>query len=129
MGGYQTWMGLHSFAEVGTGERVVDEVVDLLNELAQLDLVCPQMSVAEAVGAIAALANETIFQPQDESAPDVARRPLVGDGREVRERERQYPEGKCIDHAGPARVFVAAQRPGSANLHAIRYLEYRGHQQ
>ena len=34
LGGYQTWMGLHSFAEVGTGERVVDEVVDMLNELA-----------------------------------------------------------------------------------------------
>lgn len=35
LGGYQTWAGLHSFAEPGTGERVVDEVVKLLEELAQ----------------------------------------------------------------------------------------------
>ena len=34
LGGYQTWTGLHSFAEVGTGERVVDAAVKLLDELA-----------------------------------------------------------------------------------------------
>jgi putative membrane-bound dehydrogenase-like protein len=34
LGGYQTWMGLHSYAEVGTGERVADLAVDLLKELA-----------------------------------------------------------------------------------------------
>jgi putative membrane-bound dehydrogenase-like protein len=34
LGGYQTWMGLHSSAEVGTGERVADLAVALLNELA-----------------------------------------------------------------------------------------------
>jgi len=34
MGGYQTWMGLHSYAEIGTGERVADELVGMLNELA-----------------------------------------------------------------------------------------------
>lgn len=33
LGGYQTWMGLHSYAEIGTGERVADEVVAMLNEL------------------------------------------------------------------------------------------------
>ena len=33
LGGYQTWTGLHSFAEVGTGERVADEVVDMLDSL------------------------------------------------------------------------------------------------
>ena len=33
MGGYQTWMGQHSFAELGTGERVADEVIAMLNEL------------------------------------------------------------------------------------------------
>lgn len=32
-GGYQTWMGLHSYAEVGTGEAVVDEVVRMLESL------------------------------------------------------------------------------------------------
>lgn len=33
-GGYQTWTGLHSSAEPGTGERVVDAAVGLLEELA-----------------------------------------------------------------------------------------------
>jgi hypothetical protein len=35
LGGYQTWMGLHSYAEVGTGERMADEVVKMLEELKQ----------------------------------------------------------------------------------------------
>ena len=35
LGGYQTWMGLHSFAEAGTGERMADEVVALLQEMAK----------------------------------------------------------------------------------------------
>jgi len=35
LGGYQTWMGLHSYAEVGTGERVVEESISMLKELAQ----------------------------------------------------------------------------------------------
>ena len=34
-GGYQTWTGLHSFAEPGTGERMVDEAVKMLEELAK----------------------------------------------------------------------------------------------
>jgi neutral ceramidase len=33
LGGYQTWTGLHSYAEAGTGERVADEAVRILNEL------------------------------------------------------------------------------------------------
>jgi neutral ceramidase len=32
-GGYQTWTGLHSFLERGTGERIVAESVDLLGQL------------------------------------------------------------------------------------------------
>jgi hypothetical protein len=34
LGGYQTWTGLHSYAEPGTGERMADEVVRMLTELA-----------------------------------------------------------------------------------------------
>ncbi|HMC66573.1 MAG TPA: hypothetical protein VKI65_16690 [Gemmataceae bacterium] len=34
LGGYQTWTGLHSFTEPGTGEAVVDEAVKMLKELA-----------------------------------------------------------------------------------------------
>jgi neutral ceramidase len=33
LGGYQTWMGFHSYAEPGTGERMADEVVKMLEEL------------------------------------------------------------------------------------------------
>ncbi len=33
-GGYQTWMGHHSYAEPGTGERMADEAVKMLEELA-----------------------------------------------------------------------------------------------
>jgi hypothetical protein len=33
LGGYQTWTGLHSFAERGTGEAVVDAAVAMLKEL------------------------------------------------------------------------------------------------
>lgn len=35
LGGYQTWTGLHSYAEPGTGERVVDAAVGLLDDLAR----------------------------------------------------------------------------------------------
>ncbi|NOY00577.1 MAG: hypothetical protein GXP30_12700 [Verrucomicrobia bacterium] len=33
LGGYQTWMGLHSYAEVGTGEKIADEIVKMLGEI------------------------------------------------------------------------------------------------
>ncbi|MDW7994216.1 MAG: hypothetical protein RMI91_06145 [Gemmatales bacterium] len=35
LGGYQTWTGLHCYAEPGTGERVVDEIVAMLSRLHQ----------------------------------------------------------------------------------------------
>ena len=35
LGGYQTWMGLHSYAEEGTGERMVDESIRMLQQLAE----------------------------------------------------------------------------------------------
>jgi len=33
LGGYQCWTGFHSYAEPGTGERIVDEAVNMLKEL------------------------------------------------------------------------------------------------
>jgi len=33
LGGYQVWTGYHSYAEPGTGERIVDEAVKMLKEL------------------------------------------------------------------------------------------------
>jgi hypothetical protein len=36
LGGYQTWTGFHSYAEVGTGERMADEVVAMLRDLAKM---------------------------------------------------------------------------------------------
>ena len=35
LGGYQTWMGLHSYSEEGTGERIADQIVSMLEELAR----------------------------------------------------------------------------------------------
>jgi hypothetical protein len=35
LGGYQLWMGLHSYCEPGTGERMVDQAVDMLNGLSE----------------------------------------------------------------------------------------------
>ena len=35
LGGYQTWTGFHSYAEPGTGERVADEAVEMLKDLAR----------------------------------------------------------------------------------------------
>ncbi len=35
LGGYQVWTGHHSYAEPGTGERIVDEAVAMLQELAR----------------------------------------------------------------------------------------------
>ena len=35
LGGYQVWTGLHSYAAPGTGERLVDEAVAILEELAR----------------------------------------------------------------------------------------------
>ena len=33
LGGYQTWMGFHSYAEIGTGERVAETVTRMFREL------------------------------------------------------------------------------------------------
>lgn len=35
LGGYQVWTGFHSYAEPGTGERMVDAAVEMLKELAK----------------------------------------------------------------------------------------------
>jgi hypothetical protein len=35
LGGYQVWTGFHSYAEPGTGERIADEAVAMLKELAK----------------------------------------------------------------------------------------------
>jgi hypothetical protein len=35
LGGYQVWTGFHSYAEPGTGERIADEIVAMLKELAK----------------------------------------------------------------------------------------------
>ena len=35
LGGYQVWTGFHSYAEPGTGERIADEIIAMLKELAK----------------------------------------------------------------------------------------------
>lgn len=37
LGGYQVWTGFHSYAEPGTGERIAEEAVTMLQELARAD--------------------------------------------------------------------------------------------
>lgn len=37
LGGYQVWTGLHSYLSKGSGERIVDEAVKLLNDLSKQD--------------------------------------------------------------------------------------------
>lgn len=37
LGGYQVWTGFHSYAEPGTGERIVDEALEMLRHLAAPD--------------------------------------------------------------------------------------------
>jgi hypothetical protein len=34
LGGYQVWTGLHSYAAPGTGERMVQEAVEILRDMA-----------------------------------------------------------------------------------------------
>ncbi|MFQ5982859.1 MAG: PD-(D/E)XK nuclease family protein, partial [Woeseiaceae bacterium] len=48
--------------------QLINRWRELLNELAQLDVVCPQMTFPEAIGVLTALANDTIFQPERKSA-------------------------------------------------------------
>lgn len=56
LGGYQTWMGLHSFAEEGTGERMAEEVLAMLQELADAKVTgnpaVPPRSPAESLKAL-----------------------------------------------------------------------------
>jgi neutral ceramidase len=33
LGGYQVWTGFHSYCEPGTGERIVETIIEMLNEL------------------------------------------------------------------------------------------------
>jgi hypothetical protein len=35
LGGYQVWTGYHSYADPGTGERLADEIVSMLKDLAK----------------------------------------------------------------------------------------------
>jgi hypothetical protein len=48
LGGYQVWTGLHSYAEPGTGERLVDEAIAMLRELMQAPTSGPPTAKASA---------------------------------------------------------------------------------
>lgn len=55
--------------ELGSLEfQLINRWRQLLNELAELELVTPSMSMAEAHGRLAALAKETVFQPEGKGA-------------------------------------------------------------
>ena len=48
--------------------QVIDRWRELMNEFARLELVSTRMTLAEAVGRLATMANETVFQPEAEGA-------------------------------------------------------------
>ncbi len=62
--------------------QLVNRWRDLLNEFAQLELVVPQMTAAGAVSRLAAMAGETLFQPELEGAALSVLGPLEAAGME-----------------------------------------------
>ena len=60
------WPGEHSLSSVEY--QLVNRWRELLNDLAQLELVTPTLTLAEAQVRLAALAGETVFQPEAEGA-------------------------------------------------------------
>lgn len=48
--------------------QVINRWRELMNEFARLELVSTRMTLAEAVGRLATMANETVFQPEAEGA-------------------------------------------------------------
>ena len=56
------WPGDHALDSADF--QLVDRWRDLLNELARLELVAPEMSMSEAFAQLAAMASECVFQPE-----------------------------------------------------------------
>jgi putative membrane-bound dehydrogenase-like protein len=127
LGGYQTWMGLHSYAEEGTGERMVDEVVDILNELAANakdlngaapDPAASQQQIPASRGPQSPDAEQRSFQFADPSLQIelVAREPDVAS-----------PVAIAWDAEGRMYVAEMIGYPTTEGLGRIRRLEDRDH--
>ncbi|MCI0333900.1 MAG: DUF1080 domain-containing protein [Planctomycetes bacterium] len=125
LGGYQTWMGLHCYAEEGTGERMVDEVVGILEELA-----------AEAKGANAtvpkpAVPADEVGAPRGPQSPDAERAsfqfadPNLQIELVAREPDVASPVAVAWDADGRMYVAEMTSYPTTEGLGRIRRLEDR----
>lgn len=65
--------------------QLINRWRDLLNDLARLELVIPQMTFAQAIGQLSAMAADTIFQPELEGAQVQVLGPLEAAGLEFDE--------------------------------------------
>ncbi len=125
LGGYQTWMGLHCYAEEGTGERMADEVIGILDELA-----------ADAKGANATAPNpaaqgDEVGTPRGPQSPAAEQASFqLADPNLQIELVAQEPEVAspvAIAWDADGRMYVAEMTgyPASEGLGRIRRLEDR----
>ena len=103
LGGYQVWTGLHSYAEIGTGERMVEDVLAMLEQLAAGEAPSPRTPDEE---------RETLRLADRDLAVEIAAaEPLV-----------ESPVALAWDADG--RLFVAEMRgyPTTPGLGRVRQL-------
>lgn len=62
--------------------QLINRWRDLLNDLAKLELVIPQMTLGQAIGQLSAMASDTVFQPELEGAVVQVLGPLEAAGLE-----------------------------------------------
>ena len=75
--------GWPGFAPLASADfQLVNRWRDLLNDLARLELVVPQMSLGQAVAQLRAMATDTVFQPEMEGAVIEVLGPLEAAGLE-----------------------------------------------
>jgi putative membrane-bound dehydrogenase-like protein len=89
LGGYQTWMGLHSYAEAGTGERVADLAVELLKELSNRIAQKPSGSLGRAPLLPSRSNSETAQKPDQWEVHPPENTTRAGLGRKSPDEERR----------------------------------------
>ena len=122
LGGYQTWMGLHSYSELGTGERVADEVVAMLHELAGTK---PEEKKDEPAGEKTSQAPASPLEPEQERASFALTDPALEVELVAREPDVVSPVSVAWDADG--RMFVAEMigYPQTEGLGRVSRLEDR----
>lgn len=90
------WPGAESLSSAEF--QTINRWRELLNEVARLALVAETMTAAEALGRIATIAGETIFQPEGSNAPVNVMGPLEAAGMEF---DRLWVTGMSSDNWPP----------------------------